>query len=1076
MSLRFLGEWNPWAGAAAALALAAAMVWLYRRETRARRDLRGWILPALRALAVALAVLMLTGPVLHHRRELDERARVLVFVDASRSMALSDEAMEPARKLLLVHRLGWTPPEAIDARLADAADALARAGRAAAEAGDSASAAEAARAFAAEVEAAAAHLARVRPETGGVALERKGVLLREFWTGIPGAAVADLTRHPRFPGRPDGTSMPELFEAPTDWADQYGTRLRGYLHPPATGAYTFWISGNDQAELWLSPSADPARKVLVARVPVGTAARQWDAAPEQKSAPVRLVAGQRYYVEALQKDGVGRDNLAVGWQLPDGTLERPIPGARLSAPTTPAESPARALESMRARFQEEVVVPARRLPAASGAAAAWTAATAAAERWEKDLRQAFATYAGRMAAAPPEPVRAALDRFDAMPRWKRVEAMLAHGPGALLRTLAERHHVELCLLSGRETPTVWVSDREGTPPPAALPEPAGATTNLSDGIDARLDNSAPGSRTVAVLFSDGRHNEGRSPLAAARVRGGRRIPIHTIGVGGTRPPEDVAIVRVQAPESVFFKDRVRGEIVLKDDMPAGRPLALRIEAQGRTVWEKRLVTEPAPLRAVPFDFPVEELVERVRPPAEKGVERLHLPLAFRAVALPVEGEREPRNNAAEFHLNAVLQRRRVLLLDGRPRWETRYLRNLLDRDEQWEVHTLLADRGADASAWPRGSGPGRFPADRESLYAYDLVVFGEVPRQFLKMEELEWIRDFVGRRGGGVLFLDGRRGHVATYADTPLAPLFPVDWKGEGGRPTGLRLTAQGARTPWLALAEEPDKNVELWSGLPAPRWVAPARPLPGAEVLLEALVGERRVPALALRRFGPGKALYAAFDESWRWRYEVADLYHQRFWNQAVREIMEPPFAVRDARVSLAADRPVYDAGSSAALRVRLRDAEGRPVAKAEAEAWIYRDGRRVHLVRLEPDENAGGVFRARTGPLPPGRYEVRVRREGQAEADPRVAVEFTVRPTEAGELVHLTCDEDLLRRLAATSGGEYFREEEAVQLPGRLERLSRRRVIESETPLAHGWAWFVPILALLTAEWVARKRSGML
>lgn len=1075
MSLRFLGEWSPWAGAAAAAALGAAMLLLYRRETRGRGGAAGWALPALRALAVALAVLMLTGPVLHHRSELDERARVLVFVDASRSMALADESMEPARKLLLAHRLGWTPPDAVDASLGDAADALGRARRAAAEAADPEAAADAARTFVAEVETAEAHLARVRPETGGVALERKGVLLREFWTGIPGASVADLTRHPNFPGRPDGTSMPEIFEAPSDWADQYGTRVRGYLHPPATGAYTFWISGNDQAELWLSPSADPARKVLVARVPVGTASRQWDAAPEQKSAPVRLTAGQKYYVEALQKDGTGRDNLAVGWQLPDGTLERPIPGTRLSAPTTPAESPARALEAMRARFREEVVGPARRLLSAAADTSAWAAASAPAERWERDLRQAFETYAGRVVAAPPEPVRAALARFDALPRWKRVEALLTQGPGALLRTLAERHHVELLLLSGREAHTVWVSGREGAPPPGTLPEPASPTTNLSDGIDARL-GAAPGARTAVVLFSDGRHNEGRSPLAAARARGGQRIPVYAVGVGGTRPPEDVAVVRVQAPESVFFKDRVRGEIVLKDDMPAGRPLELKIEAQGRTVWEKRLTTESAPLRAIPFDFPVEEIVGRARSPEPRGVERLHLPLAFRAVVRPVEGEREARNNAAEFHLHAVLQRRRVLLLDGRPRWETRYLRNLLDRDEQWEVHTLLADRGSDASAWPRGSGPGRFPADRESLYAYDLVVFGEVPRQFLKMEELEWIRDFVGRRGGGILFLDGRRGHVATYADTPLAPLFPVDWKGEGGRPAGLRLTAQGARAPWLTLAEDPDKNAELWASLPAPRWVAPARPLPGAEVLLEAVVGERRVPALALRRFGPGKALYAAFDESWRWRYEVADLYHQRFWNQAVREIMEPPFAVRDARVSLAADRPVYDAGASAAVRVRLRDAEGRPVAKADAEAWVYRDGRRVSSVRLEPDENAGGVFRARTGPLPPGRYEVRVRRDGAAEADPRVAVEFVVRPPEVGELAQLTCDEDLLRRVAALSGGEYFREEETGPLAARLERMSRRRVVEAETPLAHGWAWFVPIVALLTAEWVARKRSGML
>ena len=64
--------------------------------------------------------------------------------------------------------------------------------------------------------------------------------------------------------------------------------MRGFLHPPATGNYTFWVSGDDQVELWISPDGDPARKQLVAKVTGFSGARQWDAAPEQKSAPLRL--------------------------------------------------------------------------------------------------------------------------------------------------------------------------------------------------------------------------------------------------------------------------------------------------------------------------------------------------------------------------------------------------------------------------------------------------------------------------------------------------------------------------------------------------------------------------------------------------------------------------------------------------------------------------------------------------------------------------------------------------------------------------------------------------------------------
>ena len=165
---------------------------------------------------------------------------------------------------------------------------------------------------------------------------------------------------------------------------------------------------------------------------------------------------------------------------------------------------------------------------------------------------------------------------------------------------------------------------------------------------------------------------------------------------------------------------------------------------------------------------------------------------------------------------------------------------------------LLADRGNGPDAWPRGAGAGKFPADRESLFAYDLVVFGEVPRQFFRLEELEWLRDFVDKRGGGLMVIDGRRGHVAGYADTPLGALFPVDWKADPvGRPSALRPTDTGSRKAMLQLAGDAEKNFETWASLLPPHWVANARVLPGAEVLLEAVAGERRVPALVQRRFG---------------------------------------------------------------------------------------------------------------------------------------------------------------------------------------------------------------------------------
>lgn len=163
-----------------------------------------------------------------------------------------------------------------------------------------------------------------------------GFIVREYWTGIGGKTVDALTGAPDYPANPSGSDERDVFEAPVNWGDNYGTRIHGFVHAPATGSYTFRISGDDNCELWLSTDDSPDNAVLIASAPGWTRSRQWDKYAEQQSDPIELVAGQRYYIMALHKERSGGDNLAVGWQLPDGTREEPIPGARL-APYAPVE-------------------------------------------------------------------------------------------------------------------------------------------------------------------------------------------------------------------------------------------------------------------------------------------------------------------------------------------------------------------------------------------------------------------------------------------------------------------------------------------------------------------------------------------------------------------------------------------------------------------------------------------------------------------------------------------------------------------------------------------------------------------
>ena len=71
-------------------------------------------------------------------------------------------------------------------------------------------------------------------------------------------------------------------------------------------------------------------------------------------------------------------------------------------------------------------------------------------------------------------------------------------------------------------------------------------------------------------------------------------------------------------------------------------------------------------------------------------------LSLQAKISTVDGEKEKRNNNADFNFHAIMHKRRCLILDGRPRWEVRYLRNLFDRDEQWEVNSLLATQASNS--------------------------------------------------------------------------------------------------------------------------------------------------------------------------------------------------------------------------------------------------------------------------------------------------------------------------------------------------------------------------------------------
>jgi hypothetical protein len=161
---------------------------------------------------------------------------------------------------------------------------------------------------------------------------KPGYLLRQVWYGNSGTSVEDLLSLPEYPNNPDSITFISKFEVPTDIADQYGTRVSGWLIPPQTGDYVFRISSDDNGELWLSTDSLPENlsNSPIAFVPDWTDPREFDKYAEQTSEPVYLEEGMKYYTEAFFKEEAGGDNLAVEWVLPDDSKESPIPSERLA--------------------------------------------------------------------------------------------------------------------------------------------------------------------------------------------------------------------------------------------------------------------------------------------------------------------------------------------------------------------------------------------------------------------------------------------------------------------------------------------------------------------------------------------------------------------------------------------------------------------------------------------------------------------------------------------------------------------------------------------------------------------------
>jgi hypothetical protein len=597
---------------------------------------------------------------------------------------------------------------------------------------------------------------------------------------------------------------------------------------------------------------------------------------------------------------------------------------------------------------------------------------------------------------------------------------------------------------------------------------------------ARRSTGAP--LSAVVLVSDGAANAGADLSAALRNLRARGLPVYTVGVGDARRQADAELVRVSLPRRVLVGSSVEVEAFVRAGGYGATKVRIAASEDGRAVK-----TEEFDLRGGETEVVRMELV-----PATAGTHRYTFDVQ------PLADELMLENNRREALVEVVEGPLRVLYVEGEPRWELGKLRDALGRGEK-NVQLVSLLRTGENKLYRQGvSGEAElaegFPKTEEELFAYDGLMLGSVEASFFSVEQLRAVEAFVARRGGGLLAVGGRYAFGGGgYAGTPVADALPVTLtQRAAGAPGGAnpnasapafkaQLTARGASHPVTRLSDDRGQSQKTWNDLPAlsvPE--APAGVKPGATVLLEARraaadgrAGGGPVTLLAQQRYGRGQALAFTASDTWRWRMrsDSKSNAHENFWRQMLRYLVQGT----PRQFEVAAGQDVYAPGDTVRIVADLRDRKFNPATDARAVARVTGPSGGTAEVPLRfTARDEADVYVGEFKSDEPGRHRIELSASGASIGEAAAQSEFLVAELNR-EFYDASLNEELLRRIAAETGGKYYTLEEAGAL---VDDLTYRQTDNSRPATKDLWDMpvnFLLLVGLLCGEWFLRKRHGL-
>jgi uncharacterized membrane protein len=598
---------------------------------------------------------------------------------------------------------------------------------------------------------------------------------------------------------------------------------------------------------------------------------------------------------------------------------------------------------------------------------------------------------------------------------------------------------------------------------------AAPATHIGKGLRQVITESATLPVGAVVLLSDGADNSGGIDVDTLSELRAKQIPVHTVGFGSERLERDIELLEVQTPQSSLAGSRVATQISLRQRGFAGQKAKIAIR-DGTNVLAMREITLSADGKQQS-----ESLLFQSGNP---GVRSL-------AVSVdPLPGEENSANNRMTRVMEVRSDKPRILYVEGEPRWEFKFIRRAMDEDEHIQLVTLL--RATQNKNYRQGIADPKeleegFPSRREDLFGYSALVLGSLESNWLTPAQHEMIREFVDRRGGGLLFLAGRFGLAeGGYAKEPFTDLLPVTLPDHKNTyhiaPAYVDLTMAGRESLICRLIDDPQANAERWKKLPyIMNWQEAGTPKAGAAVLAESIPGgaRNRYPLLVTQNFGRGRTSVFASSGSWRWQMlqPVEDKTHETFWQQMLRWLVTgtPGPVVLTTPSQIVAD------DSHVKLRAEVRDKSYTAAPDAQVEAHVIGPGGSSGTVALRPDPAEPGVYAADFSAPTAGSYIAEaVARRGKDELG-RGVVAFR-REDGVAEGFLTEQNRELLESLSAQTGGRYYRPADAAKIGDDITYSQAGISVRQTLDLWNMPVLFLLALALRSGEWLLRRRWALI